>query len=68
MEYEKIYGLREEMINLGYKDLEVDAFIHDVIGNKSVDKLDKQEIEDLIEYLDSYVSFARKSKQLVRPQ
>lgn len=67
MEYEKIYELRKEMIILGYKDLEVDAFIHDVIGNKSIDKLDEQEFKELFEYLDSYISFARKSKQLVSP-
>ncbi|MBP2634259.1 MAG: hypothetical protein H6Q72_166 [Firmicutes bacterium] len=61
MEYKKIYDLREEMVNLGYTDLEVDEFIYDAIGNTSIDKLTKQEFKDLIRFLESYISHARKS-------
>ena len=65
MEYKKIYGLREEMVNLGYTDLEVDEFIYDALGNTSIDKLNNQESEDLIRFLESYISQARKNLHLM---
>ena len=57
--------LRGEMVSLGYVEGEVNAFIHDVIGNKTIDSLSNQECRELIDYLNSYISFAKKSKSLV---
>jgi len=53
------------MLDLGYVEGEVNAFIHDVTGDQPIEKLNKHDYQELIEYLGSYVSFARKSKQLV---
>ncbi|WP_094603688.1 hypothetical protein SPSIL_055410 [Sporomusa silvacetica DSM 10669] len=65
MEVEEIYSLKKQMLDLGYVEGEVNAFIHDVTGDQAIEKLNKQEYHELIEYLSSYISFARKSKQLV---
>ncbi|WP_425059318.1 hypothetical protein SCACP_40010 [Sporomusa carbonis] len=62
---EQIYSLKNEMIHLGYAEGEVNAFIHDVIGDKTIASLDSQECEELYDYLSSYVSFAKKSKNLI---
>jgi len=65
MEVEKIYSLKKQMLDLGYVEGEVNAFIHDVTGDQPIERLNKQDYQELIEYLSSYISFARKSKQLV---
>ncbi len=65
MRFEQISLLQEQMVNLGYKEGEVNAFIHDVIGDTPINTLNEHEYLELIEYLNSYISFARKSKSLI---
>ncbi|WP_021167552.1 hypothetical protein SOV_18080 [Sporomusa ovata DSM 2662] len=65
MKVEEIYSLKAQLVDLGYREEEVNAFIHDITGDQPIEKLNKQDYQELIEYLGSYISFARKSKQLV---
>ncbi|TWH46861.1 hypothetical protein [Sporomusa sp. KB1] len=62
---EEIDSLKKQMVGLGYVEGEVNAFIHDAIGDKPISKLSNQEYKDLIDYLNSYLLFAKKSKGLV---
>ena len=53
------------MVGLGYKEGEVNACIHDVIGDTPIDKLNDRDCQELIEYSNINISFATKSKHLI---
>ncbi len=61
---EKIYALREQMVNLGYATGEIDAWIRHVIGDIPIDQLNIQDCMELIDNLNSYLLFAQKARQL----
>lgn len=56
---------KSELIKLGYREGEVNAFIHDAANGKKLLDLSMKELEDIVDYLDSYISFAQKSYKLV---
>ena len=60
-----VYFFKFEMQRLGYVDREVDAFIHDFLGDRTIAELSDEEGHEFLEYLEAYLSFARKSKQMV---
>jgi hypothetical protein len=61
---DEIYLLRDQMVHLGYATGEVDAWIRHVMGDIPVDQLNDQDSIELIDYLNSYISFARKEKHI----
>lgn len=61
---EKIYSLRQQMINLGYATGEIDAWIRHVMGDIPIDQLDNQDCLELIDNLTSYIRFAKKNRQV----
>lgn len=65
MRFEQISSLQEQMVNLGYREGEVNAFIYDIIGDKPINTLNDYEYQELTEYLNSYIAFAGKSKKLI---
>jgi hypothetical protein len=62
---EYISEFRREMANLGYADGEIGVFISDATDNKLITKISQQERNEIMEYLQNYLSFARKCKRLV---
>lgn len=62
---ECIADFRIAMAKLGYADGEINVFVSDATGNKRIDTISKPECDEIIEYLQNYLVFAKKCKQLV---
>lgn len=60
-----IKQFKHQMVTMGYVEGEVNAFLHEQIGDRKISDLDSNEIAELIEYMKSYLAFAAKSKGLV---
>ena len=54
--------LKTTMAKRGYTEEEVASFTHNIIGHKSIDELNIHECDDLICYLDIYLSFDKKQR------
>lgn len=63
--FEHIQEFREKMVAMGYVEGEVNAFLHDQIEDRKVSDLSEEEAKELIEYMNDYLSFASKSRQLI---
>jgi hypothetical protein len=59
----RIATLKEQLGSLGYHGFQVDSMIKETIGKTSVDDATRDQQEELIEVLESYLSFAQKCKQ-----
>lgn len=59
-----ISNFRNEMKSLGYVACEVEAFIHDIVEDRRLNKLSQEECDEIIDTFTSYLMFARKCKQV----
>ncbi len=62
---DSIQQFTHQMVTMGYVEGEVNAFLHEQIGDRKISDLDSYEIAELIEYMQCYLAFAVKSKGLV---
>ena len=62
---EYIFSFRSEMSKLGYADGEINVFVSDATEDKQIAKMSQQECDESLEYLENYLSFAKKCKKLV---
>lgn len=56
---------KSALIKLGYREGEVNAFIHEASNGTKLQDLSLEQLEEVIDYLESYISFAKKSYKLV---
>lgn len=63
--HDDIINFKAEMVKLGYIEGEANALFHDFIGDKNLNALTKNELDNLAEEMSNYVSFARKCKQVI---
>lgn len=54
--------LNEQLLTIGYHDYQINELIKGIIGNNSIDLLDAQLQEDLLNALEEQLKFAEKCR------
>lgn len=63
---QQILECKTELVRLGYREGEVGAFIHEVIGDKALASLNDEESNEVVDYLQDYINFAKKSHKIAK--
>lgn len=59
-QFTQIEQLKQELLNLGYHQFQIDSLVREIAHTSRVDKLSPEEIVRLTEALEDHLKFARK--------